>query len=354
MSSFFERAYQEHRRQATLRRTFAKQTEKIGSLTAVVRPHTLSRQSILLVFPLIEVAWADGRVSRREMEAIMHAAEAYRLVDDLHGYRTTVEWLLSRQPRSRAEGLWGELRLFLGNLDVQKRSIVISSMLSQARFVAEQSSESLIPFLRGEAIGSDEREAIRMMVEHLEKTNQEPEVTNVMKVKDLTDRERLTDISPKAADGLNERRDSLEENQHAPATDLEKLTPLVPLVHVAWAEGRVTKRERELIFAAAKRRGIGEDSKAYGRLNDWVDFHPTEEFYMSSLMRLSKEMGDLPAEERALLRLDLLSDCVNIAEASGGTSRYPAGGVRVCKEEFEAVKRVATMLAPSNGLAMAA
>ena len=38
--------------------------------------------------------------------------------------------------------------------------------------------------------------------------------------------------------------------------DYARLVPLVPLVKTAWAEGRVTKRERHLVFEAAARMGI--------------------------------------------------------------------------------------------------
>ena len=60
--------------------------------------------------------------------------------------------------------------------------------------------------------------------------------------------------------------------------------------------------------------------------------------------RLTAEIEKLPEQERALRRLDLLSDCVNVAEASGGTSRFPAGGARICDEESLAVKHIARKL----------
>jgi hypothetical protein len=134
------------------------------------------------------------------------------------------------------------------------------------------------------------------------------------------------------------------ERQTATPEDYEVLVPLVPLVKTAWAEGRITKRERYLIFEAAARMGVKPGTTARQRLEDWLELHPTPEFYAESLERLNAEWQNLPEEERTLRRLDLLSDCLNIAEASGGTNRYPAGGARVCDEEFEAIKRISRKL----------
>ena len=90
--------------------------------------------------------------------------------------------------------------------------------------------------------------------------------------------------------------------------------------------------------------GIEPGSRSYRRLSDWFELHPTDEFYDDSLRRLRGEFEKLPEEERTLRRLDLLSDCVNVAEASGGTSRFPAGGARICPEEIAAVKHIARRL----------
>jgi hypothetical protein len=86
-------------------------------------------------------------------------------------------------------------------------------------------------------------------------------------------------------------------------------------------------------------------------LSDWFELHPTDEFYAESLERLRGELEKLPEDERVLRRLDLLSDCINVAAVSGGTSRYPAGGAKICDEESAAVKQIAGRL---NGAQRAA
>jgi hypothetical protein len=92
------------------------------------------------------------------------------------------------------------------------------------------------------------------------------------------------------------------------------LVPLVPLVKTAWAEGRVTRRERHLIFEAATRMGVKPGTTAHRRLTEWLELHPTDEFYDHSLDVLQQRWQRLDAEEKNQRRLDLLNECTRIAE----------------------------------------
>ena len=65
--------------------------------------------------------------------------------------------------------------------------------------------------------------------------------------------------------------------------DTVKLLYLVPLVHVAWIEGHVTKREYERILGVAKSRGIEEGSLAYLLLTEWLTHRPRPEFFEGRL-----------------------------------------------------------------------
>lgn len=104
---------------------------------------------------------------------------------------------------------------------------------------------------------------------------------------------------PISARELSRSRDSPVVPSH------DELTPLVPLVKVAWAEGRITRRERELIFMAAEKMGIAAGSPSHDRLSGWLEFHPTDDFYFHSLNRLNSYWANLPDDEKSLRRLDL-------------------------------------------------
>lgn len=365
MNAFFRRGFGEYRRQIDLKKSFWRQTVRIQKIIgaacggATAEKSELHRKSRLLLAPLIEIAWADGRVTRREMDAILKAAAAYGLVDNIAGYRELTERLLSRPSPGAVGRMWQDFRCFLERLSPPERQAIVAAVLTQARFVAEQSSDSVIAFLRGERVCPVEREALHLVAAQLEKAKKAAaEADRQRESAARLEREKMQNIyAAVEMEIFRARSQELFDNEEndfeksatatmreAETEDLDKLIALVPLVKVAWAEGRITRRERELIFAAARNMGVEPGSRLHERLSEWFERHPTEEFYAESLERLCDKFKELPEEERMLRRLDLLSDCVNVAEASGGTSRFPAGGSRICDEERAAVKRIAGKL----------
>ena len=79
---------------------------------------------------------------------------------------------------------------------------------------------------------------------------------------------------------LNADESLLAELQEGGVTpDNLALLHLAPLVEVAWAEGEVAPRERELILAMAERRGVGPGDPVYAQLTDWLaTTNPGSEF----------------------------------------------------------------------------
>jgi hypothetical protein len=118
----------------------------------------------------------------------------------------------------------------------------------------------------------------------------------------------------------------------------------VPLVRVAWSEGRITRRERMLITEVARLHGIEEGTLADARLQGWLNFEPTPEFYDNSFASLRGLLALLPHEKSQASRRDLLSLCTRVAEASGGEREFVAGGSRICPEEVASIKRVTAEL----------
>jgi len=356
MNTFFRRSINEYQKQISLKESFAIQTGRLRETlesvnwTKFEEPPTnrrvlRRRLRLLLLSPLIEIAWADGRVTRRESDAILQVAETYGLVDDETGYCELLDKLTARPMPPIVGRMWQDFRRFVENLSEAEREELKFCLDVQARFVAEQSSDNFVAFLRGERVSEREREFLQIVSEQLENA--------CAAAKALAEKRPATLEAERKANEMRELTVSAD-NYYGAADlnetldDYSKLIPLVPLVKTAWAEGRVTRRERELIFEAAKNMGIEPESHSYRRLSDWFELHPTDEFYDESLRRLRGEFEKLPEEERTLRRLDVLSDCVNVAEASGGTSRYPAGGAKICPEEIAVVKHIASRL---NGAA---
>lgn len=355
MNMFFKRGIDEYRRQISLKDSFALQTERLRAILEAFDWKSLSATTaagenadwrsrpLLLLAPLLEIAWADGRVTRRESDAILEVAREYGLIDNQAAAAELFEKMTSRPAPQAVGRMWQEFRRFFESLSEKEREEAQFCLEVQARYVAEQSSDNLLSLLRGERISKTEQEYLQMISGQIENARAAAKSLEAERRTTLAEEQRKaverSEIGIAAVGGYC---DAVETND-AP-DDYSTLVPLVPLVKTAWAEGRVTKREREMIFGAAKNMGIEPGSSAYQRLSDWFELHPTDEFYDQSLERLRGEIEKLPEEERVLRRLDLLSDCVNVAEASGGTRRFPAGGARVCDEEFFVVKHIADKL----------
>lgn len=100
--------------------------------------------------------------------------------------------------------------------------------------------------------------------------------------------------------------------------DTVGLLPLVPIVQMAWAEGGITKAERDLILSLARKRGIEAGSAADRQLTEWITNRPADDVFARAkrLVRAmldssSAQTGDLDAD-------DLVKYCEEIASASGG------------------------------------
>jgi hypothetical protein len=96
------------------------------------------------------------------------------------------------------------------------------------------------------------------------------------------------------------------------------LLHLVPLVEVAWIEGGVADREREMIFKVAESRGVLPGSAAHQQLSQWLEDRPPESFFENSLHAIRVVMDLLPEEQRNAGRRDLIAYCSQIAEAVSG------------------------------------
>ena len=356
MNTFFRRSINEYQKQISLKESFAIQTGRLRETlesvnwTKFEEPPTNRRVlrrhlRLLLLSPLVEIAWADGRVTRRESDAILQVTEAYGLVDDEAGCCELLDKLTARPVPPIVGRMWQDFRGFLENLSEAEREELKFCLDVQARFVAEQSSDNFVAFLRGERVSEREREFLQIVSEQLE---------NACAAAKLLEEKRAATLE--AERKANEMRElTVSADNYYGAADLNetlddysKLIPLVPLVKTAWAEGRVTKRERHLIFEAANRFGIAPGTPAHRRLADWLELHPTNEFYDSALDILRGRWQKLDADEKNRRRFELLDDCTRIAEASGGASRFPSGGAKICDEEIVAVKRIASRL---NGAA---
>lgn len=118
--------------------------------------------------------------------------------------------------------------------------------------------------------------------------------------------------------------------------DTGRVFDLLPLVHVAWADGRVSSKERATVMQVVERRGIATDSEAWHLMESLLEKRPSEKF-MEETLGLLRDLASTRTGADATL-VDL---CVDVAQASGGIFGF---GNTVSDEEKELIARVASLL----------
>jgi len=126
--------------------------------------------------------------------------------------------------------------------------------------------------------------------------------------------------------------------------DTVALFHYVPLLHVAWADGKVSRQERELIVEAARTHGISEGSAADKQLSDWIDNRPSEEFFEQTLRIMGALLDTTPRADGTVGSQGMLDEAKRLAEASGGILGF---GSKISPEEQALLDRIAAALGKS-------
>lgn len=163
MTSFLRKGYREHQRHADLRRRSA----AAGRFLARVFGSQDENVRRLLMAPLIEVAWADGRVTARESDVLLEIAEEYGLTGFEDSYCEVLDSLITRVTATESTRNWFKLGRILAKLPPAIYEKVADALTAQARFVAEQGSNNLIAIVRGDAVGRDEEAVLRRLATEL-------------------------------------------------------------------------------------------------------------------------------------------------------------------------------------------
>jgi len=112
---------------------------------------------------------------------------------------------------------------------------------------------------------------------------------------------------------------------------------IVPLVEIAWADGKIDKAEREAVLSGAEANGVTSESPGYQLLESWLAHRPDGrllEVWGAFIVGLCAELGELCAElgegERESLKNQILGRARSVAEATGG---FLGLGSKVSSEE---------------------
>lgn len=108
---------------------------------------------------------------------------------------------------------------------------------------------------------------------------------------------------------------------------------LAPLVQVAWAEGKVSDRERETVLRLAAARGVGDGSPAHAQLLAWLQTRPAQAVFDTAIEVIKAGLSVLPAKEREERVMRIVEACREVSEASGGLAKALGVGSGVSTEE---------------------
>ena len=118
--------------------------------------------------------------------------------------------------------------------------------------------------------------------------------------------------------------------------DSARVLDLLPLIHVAWADGRVQRAERAAVLAVLVERGIPKDSDAWVLIETLLEKRPSETFLAESLS-LVRDLAERKGESGQ----EVVELCARVAEASGGLLGF---GKSVSAVEQSLISKVAGAL----------
>ncbi len=154
-----------------------------------------------------------------------------------------------------------------------------------------------------------------------------------------------TQLSRRLHADLDEIRQATQITDHKVLTELIdcgvraeslNLLTLVPLVHVAWANGRIEGEERTAILEAAAQVGVRADSPGFVLLNGWLCCRPhrtlirTWKDYVAAIRKF------LSPEAYNVLHSSTVNRARSVAESAGGL----LGFLKVSRAEEAAIQEL--------------
>jgi hypothetical protein len=93
---------------------------------------------------------------------------------------------------------------------------------------------------------------------------------------------------------------------------------LIPLLEVAWADGKVQPRERDALLEAAKKSGIEAGGPAHRLLVGWLDREPEAGLFRAWKDYVRALRGAVSQDSLLALRTEVLARAKAVARAAGG------------------------------------
>jgi hypothetical protein len=95
--------------------------------------------SALSLFPLIQVAWADGAVDAKEQQAVLSAAAASGILKGSSAHILLESWLKLKPPAAMESAWTNYVKALVEGMKPDDKTMLKSELLGKARSVAEAS-----------------------------------------------------------------------------------------------------------------------------------------------------------------------------------------------------------------------
>jgi len=112
---------------------------------------------------------------------------------------------------------------------------------------------------------------------------------------------------------------------------------LVPLVEVAWADGKVDEEEKTAVLEAAAESFVSKDSPDFDLLRQWMEHKPNQKLLEAWKHYIKGLCGQLTQHQRNALKKDLIGHARQVAEATGGLLGF---GNKISKAEQEMLNKL--------------
>ena len=110
---------------------------------------------------------------------------------------------------------------------------------------------------------------------------------------------------------------------------------LLPVVEVAWADGRVDEKEQKAVLDASKKAGLVGDAAEI--VAHWLAERPAKSLFETWKAYIAAICNHLGPDEKALMKNELVGRARTVAEASGG---FLGLGSHVSKEDQAVLDKI--------------
>lgn len=94
---------------------------------------------VMSLYPIIEVAWADGAIDEKEKKVIADLARTIGLEPGTSAYHYLTDWL-AEKPEPKWHDLWAEyVKALVSKMSADDKALLKATVLGRARVVAEVS-----------------------------------------------------------------------------------------------------------------------------------------------------------------------------------------------------------------------